>query len=78
MPGWPLGAKHGVFLTCNEFGVYRRAPAADRARCLEDVRRALEKHDIGWAMWDYAGAFGVVTGKPGHRVPILRRSRPWA
>jgi aryl-phospho-beta-D-glucosidase BglC (GH1 family) len=63
------GRKHGVALTCNEFGVYRVAPAADRNRCIADVRKALEKYHIGWCMWDYAGAFGVATGEPGRRVP---------
>jgi len=62
------GKKHNVALTCNEFGVIRTAPAADRNRCIEDVRKALEKHNIGWCMWDYAGGFGVATGKPGERV----------
>jgi len=63
------GSKHGVALTCNEFGVYRKAPAADRNRCLGDLRKSFEKHRIGWCMWEYAGEFGVVTGEPGHRVP---------
>ena len=63
------GRKNGVPLTCNEFGVYRKAPAADRCRCIEDVRKALEKHGIGWAMWDYAGGFSVVNGRPGNRTP---------
>jgi aryl-phospho-beta-D-glucosidase BglC (GH1 family) len=62
------GKKNGVPLTCNEFGVYRKAPAADRARCIEDVRKACEKYNIGWAMWDYAGGFAVANGKPGERV----------
>jgi len=62
------GKKNGVPLTCNEFGVYRKAPAADRCRCIEDVRKACEKYNIGWAMWDYAGGFAVATGKPGERV----------
>lgn len=55
------GRKHGVRLTCNEFGVYRKfAVPADRAAWIRDVRVSLEKHDIGWAMWDYRGDFGVV------------------
>jgi len=62
------GAKHGVVLTCNEFGVYRKAPAADRCRCIADVRTALEKYKIGWCMWDYAGGFSVATGQPGSRA----------
>ncbi len=61
--------KHGVHLTCNEFGVYRKAPPADRNRCIEDMRKALEKYNIGWCMWDYATEFGVVTGPPGRRGP---------
>ena len=46
------GSKNGIALTCNEFGVIRTAPAADRNRCIEDVRKALEKYHIGWCMWD--------------------------
>jgi aryl-phospho-beta-D-glucosidase BglC (GH1 family) len=59
--------RHHVRLTCNEFGVYRRvAPAADRARWIQDVREALERHQIGWAMWDYAGGFAVADKTNGH------------
>src|SRR5271157_259658 len=32
-----------------------------RAAGLHDVRTALERNGIGWAMWDYSGSFGVVT-----------------
>lgn len=63
------GAGNGVPLTCNEFGVYRVALPDDRNRCIADVRKALEKCNIGWCMWDYAGAFSVAPGKPGERVP---------
>jgi len=55
---------------CNEFGVYRRAARPeDRAAWISDVRKALEKHGIGWAMWDYSGGFGVVTKPNGEPVP---------
>jgi aryl-phospho-beta-D-glucosidase BglC (GH1 family) len=58
--------QRGLAVTCNEFGVYRKAAdPADRARWLTDVRSALEKHNIGWAMWDYSGGFGVVTKQNG-------------
>ncbi|HEX8353438.1 MAG TPA: cellulase family glycosylhydrolase [Pyrinomonadaceae bacterium] len=64
--GW--ARRHGVALTCNEFGVYRAyAPEAARLRWIADVRAALERHRIGWAMWDYAGGFGVAVRK-GARV----------
>jgi aryl-phospho-beta-D-glucosidase BglC (GH1 family) len=60
--------KYGVRVTVNEFGVYEKyADPSARVRYLHDVRSAAEKFGFGWAMWDYAGGFGVVTrdvGKP--------------
>jgi endoglucanase len=51
---------------CNEFGVYRQyADPRDRGEWIEDVRTSLERHGIGWTMWDYSGSFGVVTKKDG-------------
>ena len=56
-----------VPVTCNEFGVYRKAATAeDRARWIADVRTTLEKYGMGWTMWDYSGGFGVVTKQEGH------------
>jgi aryl-phospho-beta-D-glucosidase BglC (GH1 family) len=61
--------QRGLVVTCNEFGVYRKAAdPADRARWLSDVRTALEKHNMGWAMWDYSGGFGMVTKRDGKTV----------
>ena len=61
--------QNGVPLVCNEFGVYRDfSDPQDRARWLMDVRTSLERHNIGWAMWDYSGGFGVVTKKEGKAV----------
>jgi len=66
-------AAHHVRVTCNEFGVFRNfADPDERAAWIHDVRTSLEKHDIGWTMWDYADTFGVVTGDPGKRVPDER------
>jgi len=59
-------SQNRVPLVCNEFGVYRNgADASDRLAWIKDVRTALERHSIGWAMWDYSGGFGVVTKKDG-------------
>jgi hypothetical protein len=61
------GAKHHVPVICNEWGALRRfATPADRARWIADMRTALEKHGIGWTMWDYAGGFAVVNKVNGH------------
>jgi endoglucanase len=55
---------------CGEFGVHRPfADEAMRALWLHDMRIALEKRHIGWAMWDYQDNFGVVTKKNGTTVP---------
>ena len=53
--------KHHVYITSNEFGAFRKVvKAGDRVTWLQDMRLALEKHSIGWTMWDYAGGFAVV------------------
>ncbi len=65
-------AKHGVRLTCNEFGVYRQHADLDqRAQWLSDVVRACEKYNIGWAMWDYQGGFALVQRVDG--MPVADR-----
>jgi endoglucanase len=62
--------RHKVPLICNEFGVYRMfSDPGDRAAWIRDVRNSLERHNIGWAMWDYSGSFGVVIKKDGRAVP---------
>ncbi len=61
--------QRGVPVVCNEFGVYRDyAAPEDRAAWIHDVRLALERHAMGWTMWDYSGNFGVVTKKDGRNV----------
>lgn len=68
-PAAAWGRQHKVPLYCGEFGVYRlKAAKDDRARWLSDVVTALEGRAIGWAMWDYAGGFALVQGKPGERT----------
>jgi aryl-phospho-beta-D-glucosidase BglC (GH1 family) len=66
--------RNGVPLVCNEFGVYRHADPQDRAAWIKDVRTVLERHSIGWAMWDYSGSFGVVSkeGKATLDEPTVR------
>jgi endoglucanase len=59
-------SERGVPLVCNEFGVYRAfTDPSDRAVWIKDVRTSLERHNIGWTMWDYSGSFGAVTKKDG-------------
>ena len=61
--------QRGVPVVCNEFGVYRDyANPKDREAWIHDVRTALERHGMGWTMWDYSGSFGVVTKKDGRTI----------
>ncbi len=69
MQAW--ATRWNVPVTCNEFGVYRKAALpGDRAAWLKDVRTSLEKHGIGWTMWDYSGGFGVVTKTNGQPAVV--------
>jgi aryl-phospho-beta-D-glucosidase BglC (GH1 family) len=64
------GARHHVLVTCNEFGAYRAfSNSEDRVRWITDMRTVLERHGIGWTMWDYAGGFSVVNKANGHATP---------
>ena len=64
--------EHHVPLICDEFGAFRdTAPADARARYIHDVRAALERLQIGWAMWDYSGNFGLVTRTGSASTPDL-------
>ena len=63
-------ALHHAPVYCGEFGVFRDyAPPAARAQWLHDMRVAMEKNHIGWAMWDYQGGFSVVTKSNGATTP---------
>jgi aryl-phospho-beta-D-glucosidase BglC (GH1 family) len=58
--------QHGVRVICNEFGTYARyAPPADRVQWIFDTRTTFEKYQIGWAMWEYDGGFGLVRRENG-------------
>jgi len=58
--------RNGVALICNEFGAYRNGvEPKDRVAWIKDVRTSLDRHNIGWAMWDYSDSFGVATKNDG-------------
>ena len=61
---------HHAPVYVGEFGVHRPyADATMRAQWLKDMRTMLEKHHLGWAMWDYQDNFGAVTKKDGRTTP---------
>jgi len=49
-----------VPLYCGEFGAFKdHSDPKMRAAWINDTRTSLERHHIGWAMWDYDGNFGL-------------------
>src|SRR5262249_54660546 len=62
--------RHQRPVIINEFGVLGcKTVPADRARWLKAVRRAAERHCIGWAHWDYADGFGFVNRVADREIP---------
>lgn len=61
---------HHAPVYVGEFGVHRPyANPALRAQWIRDMRTMMEKHHLGWAMWDYSENFGAVTKKDGKTIP---------
>ena len=55
-------AERNVPLYCGEFGAFKdHSDPKMRAAWINDTRTALESRQIGWAMWDYDGNFGLAT-----------------
>jgi len=53
-------AERNVPLYCGEFGAFKdHSDPQMRAAWINDTRTALESRQIGWAMWDYDGNFGL-------------------
>jgi hypothetical protein len=58
-----------------EFGVYRSvAPEAASLRWHQEARHGFEARGWGWAVWDYAGGFGITRAfdKKAFDAPTLR------
>jgi hypothetical protein len=45
---------------CGELGCYRATPSEVALAWLGDVLEVLESEDIGWALWNLRGDFGVL------------------
>ena len=58
----PLAVRQrtGRPLYCGEFGVRTIVPLEIRRAWTRDIVSTFEAHGIGWATWDYKGAFGLV------------------
>lgn len=57
---WAALARQGVGVHCGEGGAYNRTPHEVFLRWLRDVLEILREHNIGFALWNLRGAFGVL------------------
>ncbi len=65
--------RHNCELYCSEFGAITLAPQDARVNWFGDAVKLFSEYEIGWAVWDYMGAFGIFhkDGKPKEELDIL-------
>lgn len=57
---WASLMAQGVGVHCGEGGAYNQTPHAVVLSWFRDVLEVLTAHDIGYALWNLRGAFGIV------------------
>ena len=57
---WIKLKEQGVGVHCGECGCYNKTPHDIFLRWFEDVVDILSSHGIGFALWNFSGAFGII------------------
>lgn len=57
---WEPLVAAGAFVMVGEFGVYKETPNAVTLAWLEDVLKELKRRNVGWALWNFRGPFGLL------------------
>ncbi len=57
---WLDLAKSGVGVHCGECGCYRETPHDVFLRWFEDQLSIFTEHQIGYALWNFRGDFGII------------------
>lgn len=57
---WGKLRQSGIGVHCGETGCYNRTPHGVFLAWMEDVLDLLKGHNIGWALWNFRGSFGVL------------------
>jgi len=60
---WGELARKGIGVHCGEVGCYNKTPYDVFLRWFADVLEILTGHDIGYALWNFRGSFGVLDSK---------------
>jgi endoglucanase len=57
---WGWLVQQGIGVHCGEAGAFNKTPHDTFLRWICDVLDILRIHNIGWALWNFRGSFGVV------------------
>jgi aryl-phospho-beta-D-glucosidase BglC (GH1 family) len=52
--------KQGVGVMVGEWGVYNKTPHDVTLRWMEDLLHLFAEAGLGWALWNFEGAFGII------------------
>ncbi len=58
---------YGVGVMCGEMGCYIHTPHETVLRWFEDMMKILQAHNIGYALWNFKGVFGIMNS---HRKDV--------
>lgn len=57
---WAALAAQGIGVHCGECGCYNRTPHGVALAWMNDVLDVLSRHNVGYALWNFSGSFGIV------------------
>ncbi len=60
MAPWAELARQGIGVHCGECGCYRYTPHTVFLNWFEDALGLMKENDIGWALWNFRGDFGIL------------------
>ncbi len=57
---WHQAAQQGIGAMVGEWGAYNQTPHDVTLRWMEDMLQTYQRAGLGWALWNFRGAFGVL------------------
>ena len=57
---WVKAANEGQFIVVGEFGAYKYTPHDIVLDWMEDYLQIWKEADMGWALWNFEGSFGII------------------
>lgn len=60
MQNFELAREHNIPLMIQEFGVHNQTPHETAVSFLADLARLLHENNMGWALWNLSGSFGIL------------------